>query len=110
VFDLAAVDIFRPGDVVCSFRKDDNETVKKFAEVMQQQGMEIWAYSDRGEYYQYLFVPDAEARRAVALASDQNSLAGIIPPPAQIGDAIIEHTAYNLEGWPSDKGIAHLAS
>lgn len=73
VFDLATTDVFRPGDVVCTFRKGDQATVKKLTEVMKAQGMEIWAYSDHGEYQQYLFVPDIEERKAVVLASDRNS-------------------------------------
>jgi hypothetical protein len=91
VIDLATNDTFRPGDVLCSFRKDDKETETKFMELMKAQGMEVWAFSDRGDYFQYLLVPDAEARRIVALNSDRNSLGWVaignlpaVPTPTEM--------------------------
>ncbi|WDS62105.1 hypothetical protein [Pseudomonas phage D6] len=83
MFDLSTVDVFRPGDVVVTFRKDDNDTVKKYIEIMKAQGMEIWAYSDRGDHMQYLLVPDIEERKAASLASDQNSASGLFSEEAK---------------------------
>lgn len=80
MIDLATIDTFRPGDVLCSFRKDDKETETKFMNLMKEQGMAVWAFSDRGEYFQYLLVPDAEQRKEIALASDRNSLGFMLPP------------------------------
>lgn len=82
MFDLSTIDTFRPGDVVVTFRKDDKVTEKKFLETMHEQGMEVWAYSDRGDHLQYLLVPDIEERRAVAQASDRNSASGMFSEEA----------------------------
>lgn len=78
MFDLSTIDVFKAGDVLCSFRKGDETTANTFLDLMKSKGMEIWAFSDRGEYVQYLLVPDIAMRRAIAIASDQNSAGGLI--------------------------------
>lgn len=74
MFDLAKCDTFHEGDIIVSFKKDDNETKAKIIGTLNALGFHQWAYSLRGDYEQYLFVADYEKRKQDHLNSCMNSL------------------------------------
>lgn len=78
MFDLATADIFRDTDLIISVRRNhDEERLKLYLDTFEALGLQPHAYSDRGEYLQYLLVPDREELLERIHQSCRNSLGSI---------------------------------
>lgn len=80
MFDLTkANDIFRDTDMVISVRPGiDDEKFKLCLDLLEKAGMEVHAYSDRGDHRQYLLVPDREVLQEQLYESCRNSMGTIL--------------------------------
>lgn len=78
MFDLAKTDVFRDGDIILTIRPGhDPERLEQYMEAFKALGMEVHAYSDRGDHRQYMLVPDREALMEIHRESCRNSAGSI---------------------------------
>lgn len=79
MFDLTkANDIFRDSDIILTIRPGiDDEKFKLCLDMLEKAGMEVHAYSDRGDHRQYLLVPDRAELQERIHESCRNSMGTI---------------------------------
>lgn len=84
MFDLTQMDVFRESDVILTVKTghDPNKVLETLGQ-LNKAGLEVYAFSDRGDHKQYLLVPDIEVLRERNLESCRNSLAGVFDGAAK---------------------------
>lgn len=78
MFDLAKADIFRDCDILLTVKAEMAPAkLQVVLDEFEKIGMNVYAFSDRGDHKQYVLVPDIEALREQHHESCRNSLAGV---------------------------------
>jgi len=85
MFNLVEMDVFRETDIILTVKTTHcDERLQLYLEKLKELGMEVHAYSDRGDHRQYLLVPDRDKLHEQLLQSCRNSAGSLFP------DAIIK--------------------